>query len=152
MRTKTSYTIGRNDIIDLPELGLFDIRAKVDTGAFTSALHCSRIKVTEKEGVPTVTFQISGATIGRKGTSKFETSDFTQRKIKSSTGHIENRVVIKTRLVVFGKKFRTEFSLTDRSGMKFPVLLGRKFLKKGFVVDVREENLSFAKKQAADKT
>jgi len=114
MRTKTSYTIGRNDIIDLPELGLFDIRAKVDTGAFTSALHCSRIKVTEKEGVPTVTFQISGATIGRKGTSKFETSDFTQRKIKSSTGHIENRVVIKTRLVVFGKKFRTEFSLTDR--------------------------------------
>jgi len=36
--------------------------------------------------------------------------------------------------------------------MKFPVLLGRKFLKKGFVVDVREENLSFAKKQAADKT
>lgn len=148
MRMKSSYTIGRNDIIDLPELGLFDVKAKIDTGAFTSALHCSRIKVIDKEGTPTVSFQISGATIGRKGSTKFETSDFTQRKIKSSTGHIENRVIIKTRLVLFGKKFRTEFSLTDRSGMKFPVLLGRKFLKKGFVVDVREENLSFKMKLA----
>ncbi|MEQ8417977.1 MAG: RimK/LysX family protein [Imperialibacter sp.] len=145
---KSSYTIGRNDIIDLPELDLFNIKAKVDTGAFTSALHCSRIKVSDREGTPIVSFQISGATIGRKGSTKFETSDFTQRKIKSSTGHIENRVIIKTRLVLFGKKFRTEFSLTDRSGMKFPVLLGRKFLKKGFVVDVREENLSFKMKIA----
>jgi hypothetical protein len=148
MRMKSSYTIGRNDIIDLPELDLFNIKAKIDTGAFTSALHCSRIKVSDREGTPTVSFQISGATIGRKGSTKFETSDFTQRKIKSSTGHIENRVIIKTRLVLFGKKFRTEFSLTDRSGMKFPVLLGRKFLKKGFVVDVREENLSFKMKLA----
>lgn len=148
MRMKSSYTIGRNDIIDLPELDLFNIKAKVDTGAFTSALHCSRIKVSDREGTPIVSFQISGATIGRKGSTKFETSDFTQRKIKSSTGHIENRVIIKTRLVLFGKKFRTEFSLTDRSGMKFPVLLGRKFLKKGFVVDVREENLSFKMKIA----
>ncbi|WP_152000783.1 MULTISPECIES: RimK/LysX family protein [unclassified Imperialibacter] len=145
---KSSYTIGRNDIIDLPELDLFNIKAKIDTGAFTSALHCSRIKVSDREGTPIVSFQISGATIGRKGSTKFETSDFTQRKIKSSTGHIENRVIIKTRLVLFGKKFRTEFSLTDRSGMKFPVLLGRKFLKKGFVVDVREENLSFKMKIA----
>jgi hypothetical protein len=148
MRMKSSYTIGRNDIIDLPELDLFNIKAKVDTGAFTSALHCSRIKVSDREGTPIVSFQISGATIGRKGSTKFETSDFTQRKIKSSTGHIENRVIIKTRLVLFGKKFRTEFSLTDRSGMKFPVLLGRKFLKKGFVVDVREENLSYKMKIA----
>ncbi|CAD5276585.1 ATP-dependent zinc protease [Imperialibacter sp. EC-SDR9] len=148
MRMKSSYTIGRNDIIDLPELDLFNIKAKIDTGAFTSALHCSRIKVSDREGTPIVSFQISGATIGRKGSTKFETSDFTQRKIKSSTGHIENRVIIKTRLVLFGKKFRTEFSLTDRSGMKFPVLLGRKFLKKGFVVDVREENLSFKMKIA----
>ncbi len=148
MKTKTGYIIGRNDIIDLPELGLFDIKAKIDTGAFTSALHCSRIKVIDKDGIPTVSFQISGGTIGRKGSIKFETSDFSQRHIKSSTGHIENRVIIKTRLVVFGKKFRTEFSLTDRSGMKFPVLLGRKFLKKGFVVDVREVNLSFEKKSS----
>ena len=147
MKAKRSYTIGRNDIIDLPELGLSDIKAKVDTGAFTSALHCSRIKVTEREGQRLVTFQISGSSLGRKGSVKFETMDFTQRKIKSSTGHIENRVIIKTQLIVFGRRFRTEFSLTDRSGMKFPVLLGRKFLKKGFIVDEAQENLSFLQKQ-----
>lgn len=138
-------------MIDLPELGLFDIKAKVDTGAFTSALHCSRIKMAEREGQQLVTFQISGSSLGRKGSVKFETKDFTQRKIKSSTGHIENRVIIKTQLIVFGRRFKTEFSLTDRSGMKFPVLLGRKFLKKGFIVDVSRENLSFLQKQEGAK-
>lgn len=151
MKKKKIYTIGRNDVIDLPELGLFDIRAKVDTGAYTSALHCSRIRVKHVEGVPMVSFQISGASIGRKTVGKFETTNFTQRKIKSSTGHIENRVVIKSQLVIFGRKIRTEFSLTDRSGMKFPVLLGRKLLKKGFLVDVSKENISYQLKKAAAK-
>ncbi len=148
MKPRKAQLIGRNDVIDLPLLDLYDIRAKVDTGAYTSALHVSRIKVYEKLGVPYVSFTITGSTIGKKGLVKFETPDFTQRKIKSSTGHIENRVVIKTQLVVFGKKYRTEFSLTDRSGMKFPVLLGRKFLKKGFIVDVSLEDLSHRQKMA----
>lgn len=130
-------------MIDLPLLDLYNVRAKIDTGAYTSALHVSRIKISERDGVPVVSFTITGSTIGKKGTVRFETADFTQRKIKSSTGHIENRVIIKTQLVVFGKKYKTEFSLTDRSGMKFPVLLGRKFLKKGFIVDVAKEDLSY---------
>lgn len=151
MKKHKQRIIGRNDVIDLPQLDLFDVRAKIDTGAYTSALHVSRIKVFEKDGQPMVSFTISGSTIGKKGIIKFQTPDFTQRKIKSSTGHIENRVVIKTQLVVFGKKYRTEFSLTDRSGMKFPVLLGRKFLKKGFIVDVSEADLSYRQKMTTVK-
>lgn len=143
---KREQVIGRNDVIDLPLLDLYNVRTKIDTGAYTSALHVSRIKVTEKGGIPFVSFTITGSSIGKKGAIKFETSDFTQRKIKSSTGHIENRVVIKTQLVIFKKKYKTEFSLTDRSGMKFPVLLGRKFLKKGFIVDVSKEDLSLKHK------
>lgn len=146
MKLRKPQIIGRNDVIDLPLLDLHDVKAKIDTGAYTSALHVSRIKVYEKEGVAFVSFTISGSTIGKKGVIKFQTSDFTQRKIKSSTGHIENRVIIKTQLVVFGKKYKTEFSLTDRSGMKFPVLLGRKFLKKRFIVDVSREDLSHKQK------
>jgi len=149
MRSKKILIIGRSDMIDLPQLGLLSIGAKVDTGAFTSSLHCTKIRFVEKEGIAAVSFQISGAIIGRKGVSNFETTSFTRRKIKSSTGHIENRVVIKTDLVVFGKKYKTEFSLTNRSGMKFPVLLGRKFLNKGFLVDVSKENLSHQQKLTA---
>ncbi len=149
MKPRKAFIIGRSDMVDLPQLGLHNIGAKVDTGAFTSALHCTKIRFGEKDGTPAVSFQISGAIIGRKGVSNFETTSFTRRKIKSSTGHIENRVVIKTDLVVFGKKYKTEFSLTNRSGMKFPVLLGRKFLNRGFLVDVSKENLSQQQKLAA---
>lgn len=146
MKKRIQQTIGRNDMIDLPLLDLYNVRVKIDTGAYTSALHVSRIKISQRDRVPVVSFTISGSTIGKKGAIRFETTDFTQRKIKSSTGHIENRVIIKTQLVVFGKKYKTEFSLTDRSGMKFPVLLGRKFLKKGFIVDVAKEDLSYTLK------
>lgn len=148
---KEKRVIGRTEIADLPEFGLNGIKVKIDTGAYTSAIHCSRIKALNIEGQEYITFHIPNSKI--KGTSKkiFKTNDFKQKKIKSSSGHIELRYVIKTKIVLFNKLITTEFSLTDRSQMKYPILLGRKLLAKRFIVDVSSINLSQKSKKNREK-
>lgn len=58
------------------------------------------------------------------------------KKVKSSNGKTEERIFVKTAVELFGKSYETELSLTDRKEMKFPMLIGRKFLAKRFLVDV----------------
>lgn len=135
--------IGRVDIIDLPEFGLHEVKAKIDTGAYTSAIHCSKIKIVKQGETEYVSFHILGSGIHGVGKKVFKTADYTLKKVKSSSGHIEERFVINTQVLIFNKLIKTSFSLTDRSTMKFPVLLGRKLLAKRFIVDVSAKNLSF---------
>ncbi|MFA0962535.1 ATP-dependent zinc protease [Roseivirga sp. BDSF3-8] len=135
-------TIGRKDTIDFPDFQIHDLDAKVDTGAYTSSLHCSRIKK-EREGAKEVlTFYLSGHSLHEKKARKFSTTDFIQKNIKSSNGQIENRYVIRTHVTLFGRTFKAEFSLADRSSMKNPVLLGRKLLAGRYIVDVTKKDLS----------
>lgn len=68
--------------------------------------------------------------------------DWERKIVKSSNGEAQERYVIKTRMVVFGRILKTTLSLTDRSEMKNPLLIGRKLLNGKFVVDVAEVNLS----------
>lgn len=143
---KDKLIIGRADIVDLPELSLFNLSAKVDTGAYTCAIHCSKIKEVDEGGEKYITFRIpsSGEKGSRSGVYKLNT--YKQKNIKSSSGHIEKRYVIKTKIRLFNKTYLTEFSLADRSKMKFPVLLGRKLLRKKFIVDVSKKDLSYKNK------
>jgi len=71
--------------------------------------------------------------------------------IKSSNGTSRLSYVIKTEVEIFGKTYKTDFSLNDRSEMKYPILLGRKFLKKGFLVDVNSYDLSLKSKKKKKK-
>ncbi|GHE52604.1 MULTISPECIES: ATP-dependent zinc protease family protein [Roseivirga] len=143
---KRSVTIGRVDKIDLPDFGLFDVDAKVDTGAYTSAINCSKVKVKTINGEKVLTFNIQGNRLQEKRARTFSTTNFKKKKIRSSNGTMEERFVVTTLVELFGHKIQTEFSLSDRSKMKYPVLLGRKLLRMGFVVDVRKKNLSYQKK------
>jgi len=138
MGKKNKIIIGRYDVIDLPELDIYEITAKIDTGAYTSAIHCSRIKLQKENDIEYLIFKIPGS----HQKKMFRVSDFKLKNIKSSSGHSETRFVIKTKVLLFGKVIKTEFSLANRSEMKFPVLLGRKLLKDRFIVDVSEINLS----------
>ena len=133
--------IGRADKIDLPEFGLENIEAKIDTGANRSSIHCSKIEHKDYEGVDSIIFSIPLAGNGEE--TSFHSADFFKKKIKSSSGHVEERYIIKTTVVLFGKRFKTSFSLTDRTDMKYPILLGRKLLAGHFIVDVQEKDLSF---------
>ena len=132
--------IGRVDRIDLPEFGLTEINAKIDTGANRSSIHCSQIEEHRDNGVDEITFHIP--LDNSMGTNVFHTTDYFKKNIRSSSGHIKERYVIKTTVVLFGRRIKTTVSLSDRREMKYPILLGRKLLKGKFVVDVIEENLS----------
>ncbi|MEO9964529.1 MAG: RimK/LysX family protein [Reichenbachiella sp.] len=137
--------IGRIDKIDLPEFGLENIDAKIDTGANRSAIHCSKIEHGDHNGKDSIFFCIPLAGNGEE--NLYHSADFIKKKIRSSSGHVEERYIIKTTVVLFGKKFRTSFSLTDRTEMKYPILLGRKLLASHFIVDVELTNQSFELKK-----
>jgi hypothetical protein len=138
--------IGRSDKIDLPDFGISDISAKVDTGAYTSAIHCVNPKVT---GIKKKTLTFSIVDTGNSDVSdkRYHTGEFTEKVIRNSFGQIEKRYIIKTHILIFNQLMETQFSLSDRSEMRHPVLLGRKLLKKKFIVDVSKFNLSYKQKK-----
>ena len=138
--------IGRSDRIDLPKLQLFEVDAKIDTGAYTSAIHFSHAEVITRNGKTVLHFNLLDPSHPNFNNKDFYIEEFEQRMIKNSFGISELRYVITTEILLFGKTWITEFSLSNRGNLKFPILIGRKLLKKGFLVDVTRTNLSFKKK------
>ena len=136
--------IGMTDLVDFPELALTDVPAKVDTGAFTSSLHCKKVRLVRIGSDIKLSFWV----LGRAGepARRYLTDEFSQRMIRNSFGVSEERYIIKTQIVLFGRPIRTEFSLANRERMRNPVLLGRQLLRDRFIVDVSQKNLSHHRK------
>jgi hypothetical protein len=138
--------IGTVDIIDLPDFELQDVACKIDTGADTSTIHCSDIHLTEKEEGKVLCFKVldhkHDAWHGKWLTYK----NYKVKTIRSSFGDAEERYSIQTKVNMFGRVYPIEFTLSDRKKMKYPMLLGRKFLKQHFLVDVNQKNLSYKAK------
>ncbi len=145
---KQKHTIGRKDIIDLPDLQLFDLPCKIDTGAKTSALHAHSVKLIEKDGEKFVSFKLLDPSHEYYEGKEFLVKDFVEKRIKNSFGQAQLRYVIKTKVCIFGKEIETFFSLSNRKKMRFPILLGRRVLFRNFVVDVGKSNLSYKLKIA----
>ncbi|MBX2982910.1 MAG: RimK/LysX family protein [Flavobacteriales bacterium] len=134
---KAKVTIGRLEYIALPKLGVDRVEAKLDTGAYRSALHYQKLSlrtVNEREEL-VVTFAM-----GRKRT-KMVFKRFSLVTVKSSTGHRTERYLITTPVKLNGFTVNTQFTLFDRSDMKYQVLLGRKFMRGRFIVDVARKNV-----------
>jgi hypothetical protein len=144
MRPK--QVIGKKDLVDFPDLGLYDVQAKIDTGAYTSALHCKEVHLTRVDGQTLLSFWLIDKT--GEHSQQFYSDKFSKRLIRNSFGEAEQRYVIKTRIVLFGRPILAEFTLADRERLKNPVLLGRKLLRNRFVVDVALQNLSYDAKIA----
>ncbi len=135
-------TLGRSDRVDLPGLGLVNIHAKIDTGAYTCSLHCSKVEVVNGK----LEFVLLDEEHPEFTGMKFTVKKFTQREIKNSFGEAEMRYVIKTTIKIFDRKIRAEFTLSDREKLRFPVLLGRKILRNRFLIDVTKKDLYFQSK------
>ena len=140
-------TIGRLEKVDFPTLGLFDVAAKVDTGARTSSIHCHSIKKERVKGVPMVHFQLFPANTPDARGKFFRLPIHDERIVKSSFGSKEQRIFIKVPIRLFEKTFDIELSLTDRSTQRYPMLLGRKAIQGRFLVDVSKTNQSFKQKK-----
>lgn len=127
--------IGRWVYIDIPAAGFQNVRAKVDTGAYRSSLHCDFIEQFERDGVKYVKVQItdlSGHPISDYVTLKQKSTTY----VKSSNGEAQQRPIVELDVIINTKQYTAEFSLSNREDMKFPILLGRKLLRGNFVVDV----------------
>jgi len=130
-------TIGRTDKADFPGLGFNDVPVKIDTGAYTSSMHCIYSK--KENGLLKCRFF-------EKDEPETVFEKFDQTKVKSSNGLIERRYKIKTTIILFNKAYKINLTLTSREKMKYPVLIGRQFLNKKFVIDPGVTNLSFKNK------
>ncbi|ALW83752.1 ATP-dependent zinc protease [Hymenobacter sedentarius] len=137
--------LGRRELIDFPDFALTAIEAKVDTGAYTSAIHCSDIRIEpDASGRPVLHVQLLDPEHPGVNGQPLAFAEFALRDIRSSNGEVQERYVIQAVVKLYGKLFTAEFSLSDRSDMKYPVLLGRSLLREGrFVVDVARRNLSY---------
>ncbi len=131
-KRKEKIIIGRREAIDFPELGLYGITAKIDTGAYTSALHCHDIH--EKNNV--LYFKLLDPSHTEYNKQEHTFTEYNQKEIKNSSGETEKRYVIKTVIQVGSKRVKALISLTDRGTMRYPVLIGRKLLRNRFIVDV----------------
>jgi len=125
-------TIGRREIVDFPELGLFGLVAKIDTGANTTALHCQHVRV--ENGV--LFFRLLDENHPEYDKREHRFEKFEEKLIKSSFGQQEMRYVIRTKIKIGKRIIRSIISLSDRTNMRYPVLIGRRLLKNRFDVDV----------------
>jgi hypothetical protein len=130
--------VGRLELVDFPQFQIQGVEAKIDTGAYTGAIHCSNIQVIQSPDEPArLRVNLLDDAHPNFDGRLLEFVDFSLRNIKSSNGEVQKRYVIRTIIRLFNEDFETEFSLSDRSDMKYPVLIGRSLLRRGgLLVDV----------------
>lgn len=130
--------IGHLETVDIAELDLFRLDAKIDTGADSCALHCDDIEINGKTVTFTLHDEVHPAYHGKRLTFAIHKV----KRIKSSNGTSEERVFIKTVLKVGCKGYPAEISLTNRENMKYPMLIGRRFLSHHYLVDVSKKYMT----------
>lgn len=119
----------------LNSIGVPWIKAKVDTGAQTSALHATEIVEFDRDGAPWVRFKVQPWQADEEDPVAVELPVHDQRLVRSSSGHAESRPVVLVTLGLAGRELEVELTLTDREEMVFRMLIGREALQQGFVVD-----------------
>lgn len=139
-------TIGRVDKADFPDLHLEEIDVKIDSGAYTSSIHCSQAEEIIHNGVKCIKFNLLDASHPLFHQKEFIEPDYSVKKVTSSNGLSEERFVIRTTIYIFKELYPIELTLTERQSMRYPILLGRKFLNKKFVIDSSKTNLSYKEK------
>jgi len=130
--------IGKKEQISIVDLNLFDLDAKVDTGADSNALHCDHIDIEGEFVSFTLLDEIHESYHGKR----IKLPLHKIKKVRSSNGELQERPAIQVSVDFFGKKYKTVISLTNRADMKYPMLIGRKFLSGKFLVDVSQEYLA----------
>lgn len=130
--------IGHLECVDIPQMHLFGLDAKIDTGADSCSLHCDDISMDKKEVTFTLHDEVHPAYHGKRITMPIHKIS----SVKSSNGQREKRCFIKTPIKLGCKSYEAVISLTNRENMKYPMLIGRKFLSHHYLVDVSKKYIT----------
>lgn len=141
-KLKQIKVIGRREFVDFPDLNIFNTEAKIDTGAFSSAIHCENIQVLNENGKDYLSFSLPSEFYPGNETQQLRFDNFKQKKIKNSFGEAEDRYIIRTKIHIGHKLIVADFSLSDRKSMRYPILIGRKAIKGKFMIDVKQVHLN----------
>lgn len=128
-------TAGWREWVGLPSFGVEHVKAKLDTGARSSALHAFDLVEHVVDGVEHVRFAIHPWQRSTADAVAVDVPIHDRRVIRSSNGTGQERIVILARIVLLGRTIDTEMTLTRRDAMGFRMLVGREALRQGFVVD-----------------
>ncbi|TVS10500.1 MAG: ATP-dependent zinc protease [Wenzhouxiangella sp.] len=121
--------IGACEWIALPELGIERLRARVDTGAKSCALHASSIETFTRDGLEWVRFLVHLGHPEARSEKVCEARLKTLRSVRSTSGEAEQRVTIRTPLIIGHLSWMVDVTLTDRDKMRYRMLLGRKAME-----------------------
>ncbi len=130
--------VGKKELISIIDLELFELDAKVDTGADSNALHCDDIKIENDVVHFTLLDDIHPSYHGKR----MKMPLYKLKKVRSSNGQLQTRPSIKVTVEFMGKRYKSVITLTNRADMKLPMLIGRKILSEKFLVEVSKEYLS----------
>jgi len=139
-RSQPTRMIGRRSVAKLKELGAVKIVAKIDTGAYSSTLHAENIhlalnkdneRVLKFDVIPSAQLETKDGKI-----QTIETKDYFVQKVRSSNGVIQERFSIKTKMTLEGRIFPAVLTLSNRSEMGYPLLIGRRLIRSRFIVNV----------------
>lgn len=128
-------TIGWREWLSLPELGIHKIKAKVDTGARTSALHAFALRPFKEGQRDRIQFDIHPLQHNQEVVITCTADIIDKRWVTDSGGHREERHVISTPVVLGNKTWPIEITLTERDTMLFRMLLGRSAIRSQFIVN-----------------
>ena len=131
----TRIVLGWREWATLPGLGIAAVRAKIDTGARTSALHVDAQWRFSEGGAPWVGFRLSPGDGSGGRAIEAAAPVFDEREVTDSGGHRTRRLFLRTSLRLAGIEREIEMNLSDRRGMLFPMLLGRTAMARAFTVD-----------------
>ena len=130
----TQGILGWREWVDLPELGITQLKAKVDTGARSSSLPAFDIHTFDRDGQLWVKFSVHPLQHDNTQTVACEAPVKDYRQVTDSGGHRSMRYVIETTLTLGDQQFPIEMTLADRSDMLFRMLIGRTAMKH-YIVD-----------------
>ena len=137
--SKKKLIIGRTDRADFPKLEIENLDIKIDTGAYTSSINCTDIF--EENGILIATLLDEAHEQYHGKQMKFEEYEITS--VRSSNGTSELRYEVQANIRLFSKLWKISLTLSNREQMRYPVLIGRKFLSSKFIVDPELQDVSY---------
>jgi hypothetical protein len=135
MKDWQTKVLGWREWVALPDLGIAAIKAKIDTGARSSALHAFDIETFSLDGQEKIRFKVHPQQRDTTQTTISEADILDRREVRNSGGHVELRYAILTSVEIEGVRWSIELTLTNRDAMGFRMLLGRQALRGHFFID-----------------